>query len=80
MPDKHTNKTDLRKYQLLHAKQLMELLNIGKTSFYEMKATGRLPKPVRIGTIQRWRLADVEKWLQLGCPSLEKFEKMKGGC
>lgn len=67
----------LQAVQLLNSADLMAMLNIGKSAFYQMKSEGRLPKPVKIGTIQRWRLADIERWLNAGCPTAEKFEALR---
>lgn len=29
---------------------------------------GRIPKPVKLGAILRWIKADLERWVQDGCP------------
>lgn len=68
---------NLRAVQMLNSNDLMALLGIKKSAFYQLKSTGKLPRPVRIGTIQRWRLADVERWLEFGCPSQQKFEVLR---
>ena len=29
---------------------------------------GKMPPPVRLGSLVRWRRADIEEWLAAGCP------------
>jgi predicted DNA-binding transcriptional regulator AlpA len=42
-------------------------LGIGKTSFCELRKTGRFPEPdVCMGTTPRWRAATVEDWITSG--------------
>lgn len=49
---------------LLTAKQIYELLGIDKRSFYRLIASGRFPKPLRIGTTRtRWRSDSLRAWL-----------------
>lgn len=30
---------------------------------------GRMPRPLRIGSLMRWRRTDLADWLDAGCPS-----------
>ena len=49
---------------LLTAKQVYDLLNIDKRSFYRELAAGRLPKPIRIGEKRtRWRTDKIVAFL-----------------
>lgn len=50
------------------AKQLAMMLQISKRTLFRMRSAGRLPKPVRVGGIVRWRLEDVRNWIANGCP------------
>jgi hypothetical protein len=44
------------------------LLNVGNTTFYELIAAGKLPRPVKVGTRSLWRagelLAAIERLAQ----------------
>lgn len=30
--------------------------------------SGRMPRPLRVGTLIRWRRADLDDWIAAGCP------------
>jgi len=32
---------------------------------------GRMPRPVRLGSLVRWRRAELEAWIAAGCPSAQ---------
>ena len=36
---------------------------------YRMADAGKLPRPLRIGALVRWRRADIEAWIADGCKS-----------
>lgn len=47
------------------AKQILQLIPVGKTTFYKMVREGDFPKPIRMGeNISVWRNADVLAWLE----------------
>ena len=33
---------------------------------------GKMPKPLRIGHVLRWRREDIEQWLADGCPAVAR--------
>lgn len=45
---------------MLNVTQVMQRLNVGKTSVYKLVKAGLLPKPVKIGGSARWIDAEVE--------------------
>lgn len=65
--------------QLLSAKELAKRLSISVRSVWRYRSSGRLPKPVQIAGAIRWRLSDIEQWIQWGCPDRKTFEAMRGG-
>jgi len=58
---------------LVTAAEACRLLSIGKSLFYALKASGRLPAPVRLGRAVRWNRATLIRWCEAGCPSAERF-------
>jgi excisionase family DNA binding protein len=40
---------------------------------YRMSDAGRMPAPVKFGALVRWRRADIERWLNEGCPAVRKI-------
>jgi predicted DNA-binding transcriptional regulator AlpA len=63
--------------QLIDTKEFAAILKLGRTRIFEMKASGQLPRCLKIGRSVRWRLSDVNEWIQAGCPSLERFEQIR---
>jgi excisionase family DNA binding protein len=37
---------------------------------YRLVDSGRMPRPVRLGTLVRWRKAEVMHWISDGCPAV----------
>ena len=62
---------------LLTAKDAAKLCRLSKRSWFRLSSAGQIPRSVRIGGSVRWRLSDVEQWLEWNCPDLRKFEAMK---
>ncbi len=48
------------KSALMRAPEVAALLAISRPMVYKMTASGKLPKPVEIGTCRRWRRCDIE--------------------
>ena len=47
--------------QLWTRKQTQEFLNVGRSLFYELLKSGVVPKPVKLGTANRWIPDEVER-------------------
>lgn len=54
---------------LLTVKDLAALLNVGKRTIWKWRDGHRLPSPIKVGRVVRWRRADIESWIADGCPS-----------
>ncbi len=70
-------KTPSEPQQLVTPADLGAMIRIGRSKLYDMKASGQLPRPVKIGRCVRWRLSDINAWIATGCPSGERFEAMR---
>jgi excisionase family DNA binding protein len=53
---------------LLDVKAVAQLLNCSPRHVYRLSDGGRMPPPVRLGALVRWRRADLDRWLEAGCP------------
>jgi len=62
---------------LLDAKGAARLLAVGRTHLYGLLASGRLPRPVRLGRAVRWRRDELEAWTAAGCPSAERWQALQ---
>ena len=62
---------------LVNANKLAEMLSVSVRHIWRMKASGKLPKPVWVGGCVRWRMDDINLFIELGCPSQREFEIRK---
>lgn len=62
---------------LLKIDEVAERLGIAKSTLWRLNASGKIPRPVRIGRSTRWRSDELEDWVEIGCPPREKWEIMK---
>jgi excisionase family DNA binding protein len=54
---------------LLDVRAVAALLDCSARHVYRLADSGRMPAPVRVGALVRWRRADLDAWLAAGCPS-----------
>ena len=69
--EKKTKKQDrnqeLAKIQLINAGQLALIGGFSKRQVFRLNSAGKIPSPVRIGGSLRWRLSDIELWMDCEC-------------
>jgi excisionase family DNA binding protein len=53
---------------LLNCRQVARLLGVSVRSVYRLRDGQKMPRPVRVGTLIRWREGDLREWLEAGCP------------
>ena len=44
-----------------------------------MNASGRLPRPMRVGRAVRWSVAELHAWMAAGSPGRDRWERIKNG-
>jgi excisionase family DNA binding protein len=64
--DRHTL-TEPAAAALLDVRAVATLLDCSARHVYRLTDAGRMPPPVRIGALVRWRRADVQEWIDGGC-------------
>jgi excisionase family DNA binding protein len=57
---------------LLDVKSVASLLNCSERHVYRLCDAGRLPAPVRLGALVRWRRSELLDWLAAGCPTCRR--------
>lgn len=50
------------------------LVGVSRAHFRRLVATGRAPRPLKMGNASRWRVDDLRRWVELGCPRVEVLE------
>ena len=63
--------------QVLSARALSKLLQTSVRSIWRYRSSGHLPKPVKISGAIRWKLSDIELFLQCNC-DMQRFNAEKG--
>ena len=61
--------------ELLTVRDVAARLRLSTRQIWKLKASGRIPDAVRVARSVRWRTSDIDDWIQLGCPSRERFEQ-----
>lgn len=54
---------DTTKKLLIPASEACKLLSMGKSTFWREVGKGSLPRPIKLGGITRWRVADLERFV-----------------
>jgi len=53
---------------LLSVRTLAKRLGLSVRTLWRLRSGGKLPPPVRLGGAVRWRTADIDAWVDAGCP------------
>lgn len=72
VPDENDSSDSKEQSLLLTATQIAAMCVVSSRTVWRWDSAGILPSPVRIAGTTRWRRADVESWIQAGCPSKKK--------
>ena len=57
---------------LLTVNEVAELLAVSPRTVYRLTDSGRMPAPVRLNALIRWRETDLHSWITEGCPAIRK--------
>ena len=53
---------------VIGVEEFAQLMGVTPRTIWRWDSTGKVPEPVRPGGAVRWRLADIKKWIDAGCP------------
>jgi excisionase family DNA binding protein len=57
---------------LIDVRAVAVLLGCSTRHVYRLTDAERMPAPVRLGALIRWRRAEIEEWIAAGCPSTRR--------
>jgi excisionase family DNA binding protein len=57
---------------LLDVQAVARLLNCSTRHVYRLADAAKMPPPVKLGALVRWRRAAIESWIAEGCPAVRK--------
>lgn len=67
-----TKKQKLVSPVLINISQVSQMLNCSKRHIYRMVDSGKMPRPVRLGSLVLWIRTKVEEWVENGCKPIER--------
>ncbi len=68
--DRHCNLASGISSALLDVKAVAKLLACSTRHVYRLSDSGRMPSPLRVGALVRWRRSAIEEWIAAGCPKV----------
>ena len=60
---------------LIRKAELAAMLGVGETLIDGLRATGRLPRSMKLGRCRVWSVEVIRRWVKAGMPSREIFEQ-----
>jgi predicted DNA-binding transcriptional regulator AlpA len=60
--------------RVVTAKELGKILAVAVRTIWRYDEEGKIPRPLRIGRSVRWRLNEIQDWLNCGAPRREVWE------
>lgn len=64
------NARTAEKAELLDVRAVAALLDCSARHIYRLSDAGKLPRPVKLGQLVRWRRVELLGWLDDGCPAV----------
>ncbi len=64
---------------LIDVGQVASLMRCSPRTVYRLSDAGRMPAPVRLGSLVRWRRGDVEAWIAGGCKAVRSVTGKRDG-
>ena len=61
--------------ELLDVKMVSEWLSCSGRHVYRLSDGGKMPPPIKLGTLTRWRRSELVDWLVAGCPPVHKRDE-----
>lgn len=66
--------TNAKMSRMVGVREIAELCKVSERTVYRLADAGRMPPGVKLGALRRWDLAEVEGWIDDGCPPVRSPE------
>lgn len=76
--DGGTAGTDPARSELLDVGAVAGLISCSKRTVYRLADADRMPRPLKVGSLVRWRRTDIFDWIANGCRDLRAAQRGKG--
>ncbi len=61
--------------KLLDVQAVAEMLGVSQRHIYRMADGGKMPQPLKVGSLNRWPQFSIEEWISSGCPRCDRRAK-----
>lgn len=68
---------DNQELMAISARDLAVMLGVSLRQVWRLNASGKLPRPLRIGGSVRWNHDEIKRWFVGGCPDRQTWEARK---
>lgn len=62
-----TGGAERARQELLNVNEVAELLNASTRTVYRLADAGKMPRPLKLGALVRWRREELRRWIADGC-------------
>jgi prophage regulatory protein len=63
--------------KLVNAADAARICGISRTLWFDLRAAGRVPKPLRLGRRVLWNRDELDQWMAAGCPPHHEWARLK---
>ena len=60
---------------LISVCDVAEMLQVSPRTVFRLADAGKIPRPLKIGKSVRWKRAELEQWIEAGCPVVRPVKK-----
>lgn len=60
--------------KLLDVQSVADMLGCSPRHVYRLSDAGRMPAPVKLGSLVRWSAVAIQQWIDQGCPSIRNLK------
>lgn len=61
---------DPARVEMLNVDGVAEMLDCSARHVYRLVESQKMPAPVKLGALVRWRRGEINTWIAAGCPSV----------
>ena len=58
--------------RLVDVEEVAAMLGVSSRMVRRLRDMGRMPCPISLGSLVRWRREEIEEWIHEGCPRVER--------
>lgn len=62
--------------QMIDVREVATILKVSTRSVWRLVARGELPAPIRVGRAARWRVAQIEAWIDARTSDTEAMHRL----